>query len=63
MRTFENAVEGVIIEAADRVVFVIVAAGAGERQAEHRLAERVDGVFDGEVVVFDECRSRSAGRR
>ena len=38
----EDAVEGVIIPGGDRVELVVVAAGAGQGQAEERLAQDVD---------------------
>ena len=50
-RAVEDAVEGVIVPRGDGVVLVVVAPGAAERQAEERLAERVDRVLDGQVVV------------
>ena len=45
-RAGEDAVEGVVVARRDRVELVVVAAGAADRQAEDRLAEVVDRVFD-----------------
>ena len=50
-RAVEDAVEGVIVAGGDGVVLVVVAAGAAERQAEERLAGRVDRVLDRQVVI------------
>ena len=45
-RTREHAEQRVVVLRGDRVELVVVAAGAGERQAEERLAEHVDLVVD-----------------
>ena len=42
----EVAVQGVVVGGGDGVELVVVAAGAGDRQAEERLAEDVDAVVD-----------------
>ena len=52
LRAGEDAVEGVVVGLSDRVVFVIVAAGATERQAEEGAAGGVDGVFERQVPQF-----------
>ena len=44
---FEVSGERVIVFGRDRVEFMIVAAGAGDRQAEERLAEDVDLIVRG----------------
>ena len=51
--------QAIIILLRDRIVLVIVAAGAAERQAEHRRAERGDHVV--EMIVADQ-RERLGGR-
>ena len=60
-RAGEDAVEGVIVLARDRVELVVVAAGAGDRQAEDRLAQRVDRVLDRQVVVVLRVEAEAAG--
>ena len=45
----------------DRIELVVVAAGAGDGQAEDGLAQRVDGVVDGEVVVVLRVEAEAAG--
>ena len=45
-RALQESGQGVIVFVADRVELVIVAAGAGDRQAEERLAKDVDLVVD-----------------
>ena len=52
IRSGEETVEGVIVARGDRVVLVVVAPGAAERQAEHRLAGRVQAVLDDLVLVL-----------
>ena len=74
-RADQVAGQGVIILGGDRVEFVIVAAGAGERQAQKRLREDVDLVVDPSHLLFadvdgrmgslaqrDETRARSPTR-
>ena len=51
-RAVEDAIEGIVVARGDGVVLVVVATRAAEREAEDRLAERVDRVLDGEVVVI-----------
>ena len=50
-RALEDAVQAVVVGHRHRVVLVVVAAGAAERQAEHRPADRLDGVGEVEVLV------------
>ena len=50
-RTGEDPVEGVVVVGVDGIVFVIVAAGAGHRQAEEALAEIVDRILVHEVNI------------
>ena len=47
----EDAVEGVVVGGAHRIVFVVVAAGTAEREAEDRAAEGVDAV--GEIEMLE----------
>ena len=60
-RAGEDAVEGVILLARDRVELVVVAPAAGDRQAEDRLAQRVDRVLDRQVVVVLRVEAEAAG--
>jgi hypothetical protein len=48
-RAAENPVERVVIAGGEGIVLVIVAPRARERKTPHRLAHRVQGVFDREV--------------
>ena len=62
----EDAIEGVVVGRGDRIVFVIVAAGAADREAHYRLAERVDRVdrvLEGEVHVIDRVETKPPGDR
>ena len=53
-RAGEDAVERVIVVGRDRVELVVVAAGAGDRQAEQAAADDVDPVVDDLVLVVEE---------
>ena len=46
LRAHEEPGEGVVVLGGDRVELVVVAAGAGQRQAEHALADGVDLLVD-----------------
>ena len=60
-RAVEDPVEGVIVVRANRVVLVVVAPGAGDRQAEDSLAEGVDGIVDGEGMILRDVEAEPAG--
>ena len=49
----EDAVQGVVVGGGDRVELVVVAAGAGDGQAEEALGRRVDALVDRVVVVVE----------
>ena len=55
----EDAGEGVIVLCADRVVFVIMASGALDRQSHQAAKSRVDAIID-DVVLYGE---KSASER
>ena len=57
----EEAVEGVIVARGDRVVLVVVAAGASQREAEHDLAGRVQRVLDDLVDILELPRAEPLG--
>ena len=76
-RAGEDAVERVIVLGRDRVELVVVAAGAGDGQAEQAAGDDVDPVVDDLVLVVEEppadgqepqrrqrrgCRRRAARR-
>ena len=54
-RAEEDAVERVVVGGWDRVELVVVAAGAGEREAHHASRHRVEPVVDDVVDVVDEA--------
>ena len=51
----EDAVERVVIARGDRIEFVIVAAGAGDGEAEEAARDDVDAVVDDVVLVAEEA--------
>ena len=51
----EDAVEGVVVTCGDRVEFVIVAAGAGDGEAEDTAGHDVDAVVDDVVLITEEA--------
>ena len=50
--SFEQSVEGVIIFGADRVEFMIVTAGTGDRQTEEGFAGHIDAVVEAVGLVL-----------
>ena len=59
-RAVEDAGQGVVVGRRDRVELVVVAAGAAERQAQERLADRVDLLVDDVHLAASACRARPA---
>ena len=55
VRTAEDAVERVVVVGRDRVELVVVAAGAGDRQAHQAAGDDVDPVVDDVVRVVHEA--------
>ena len=45
--------EGVVVGGGDRIELVVVAAGAGNGEAERGLSQRVDALVDGVVGVLE----------
>ena len=60
-RAGEDAVERVVVLGGDRVELVVVAAGAGDRQAEQAAADDVDPVVDDVVLVVQEPPADASG--
>ena len=44
--------KAVVVGGGERIVFVVMTAGAGDGQTEHRFAHRVDRIFDRQVHVL-----------
>src|SRR5262249_36322756 len=59
----ENAIEGVIVLAQNRIEFVIVAPGTAERQSQERLAGGVDRVLNGQVMIVFRVEAEAARDR
>ncbi len=51
----EDAVEGVVVFLGDGVEFVVVAAGAGDREAESAAGDDINAVVDDVILVIEEA--------
>ena len=61
-RAVEDAIKTIIIAGRDRIVLVIVAAGASQGQTQNALAQRVESIVDGQVVVLERIKTETAAR-